>query len=110
MKRPPPGTRDGCLALGGQVSPGLAPAPEPDGSEEERARWEAARIAAALAARPGRGGRQVRVDVAARASVMSPDDLGFSAEVRWLVQASQAFAHSPVAAVARPEPHRTAAP
>lgn len=72
VKRPPPGTRDGCLALGGQVSPGPPPAPEPDGSEEERARWEAARIAAALAARPGRGGRQVRVDVAARASVGRP--------------------------------------
>ncbi|THA33450.1 MAB_1171c family putative transporter [Streptomyces sp. A1547] len=104
--------RDGCLALGGQVSPALAPAPGPDGSEEERARWEAARIAAALAARPGHDGSEDRADDAVPVPVMSPDDLDFSADVRWLVQVSQAFALSPGAAAAagaRTEPGRTTA-
>ncbi|MER5777487.1 MAB_1171c family putative transporter [Streptomyces sp. NPDC002039] len=52
--------RDGCLALGGQVTPGLPSAPGPEGSVEERARWEAARMAAALAGRPGHHGRSGR--------------------------------------------------
>lgn len=38
---------------------------------------------------------------------MSPDDLDFSADVRWLVQVSRAFALSPAA---RPEPDRAVAP
>lgn len=89
--------RDGCLALGGRVSPDLGPAPGPDGTVEERARWEAARIAAALAARTGEDRAQ---DLAAGAAV-GPDDLDFSADVRWLVQVSRAFA---LTRPARPEP------
>ncbi|MGW6835507.1 MAB_1171c family putative transporter [Streptomyces sp. NPDC054949] len=101
--------RDGCLALGGQVSPGLPSAPGPERSVEERARWEAARMAAALAERPGhggtnghdgtngRGGMEDRGTDASPVSVMNQGDLDFSADVRWLVQVSRAFASTPAA-------------
>lgn len=47
------------------------------------------------------------MDDAGPVSVMSPGDLDFSADVRWLVQVSQAFASAPVA---RPEPDRATVP
>ncbi|MEL3944551.1 MULTISPECIES: MAB_1171c family putative transporter [Streptomyces] len=66
--------RDGCLALRVHQTSGPAPAPPPDSTERERAAWEAAGIAAALAAESGGARAADRVvPIAAPAAVAAPD-------------------------------------